>query len=1373
MKRKGLLKCLSTVLVLCMILSCVSFSFATAGAASIGETSIVSASSATADDNFTWDNASVYFLLTDRFKNGNTSNDHSYNRGLDKNGNVVSGIDTRGTFHGGDFAGVTQAINEGYFDDLGVNAIWISAPYEQIHGYVVGGNENPSYAHYSYHGYYVLDYTQTDANFGTAEEFGTLVDTAHEHGIRVILDIVMNHSGYNSLYDMDEYGYGTVKSGWENDYFSHQNINNTTYHSYIDYDSSTADWANWWGADWIRCGVAGYTAGGGDNLTMSLAGLPDFKTESTATVGIPNILKTKWTKEGRLSQETNELSAYLSKTGKKQTVTNTISYWLSTWVRDYGVDGFRCDTAKHVDLASWKTLKDTCVDALKEWRQNNPSKPGADWDEDFWMTGECWDHNIGYGYDSYYTQGGFDSMINFETQGGGLLSSDKIKDIYNGYASAINSNDKFNQLSYISSHDSTLARGNLISTGSAFLLLPGGIQIFYGDETNRPLVSGVPNDGNGGAGHSLRSDMNWDSADSAVLAHWQKVGTFRNNHVSIGAGDNTDLSTTSGYAFGRTYSKNGVTDKAAGCIYASSNTSVTIDVSSLWADGQYLVNAYDQSSATVTNGKVTFNSGANGTILIQEPDGRPLMSVKGEPKFSGTQTVTVSLEECTSAKCSIDGGNKFIVKDGDSFTIGNTAYDGDTIKITLEGENEKGSAKSEFTFVKVAQGQSTTDPTTTTQPAEKAKITVKTWDGSAPYAYVWTGSSTALNGAWPGKQMTQKDSDGNYVLELDTTETYNVVLNNGSGTQSADLKNLNGASVLEVTNSSYNSKIVSTGSSGGGSTEPTEDSVVIHVKPYNSSTVPYIYVWDDDKTEHLGAWPGTKLSEKDEDGNYIVTIPNTSSVNAILNLGSGNGQTGDITGITGEVLLTVTNEGCTSYKLEKIETPLSGMALLKKEAREVKIMTASDYTSASWSTVSSLMTSADALIAQGDAADETAITEMTAKLQSAKSALKLAQPKLTYAVSGKDTIKGISVADADVTVNVGGKDYKVKSDDVTGEFVATGVTVTSSSTIKVSVSRNGLSADTYSYNMSNGNIESGETPTSPTVPATTAPVTTVPATTAPVTTAPVTTAPVTTVPATTAPVTTAPVTTAPVTTVPATTAPATDELKVTASSNIFPTATKTFNKDEGTITVSYKLTSDMDAVDTQWKLTYDNTKLEFSASDNMSGGVQTITPSAGKNLVFNNTDNYIKGNFSTLNLVPFENNADFVSVTFNIIGTGEAEINLDLEILSLGYFDSSDNFYHASIVDYSRMQDISNVKGFENASISTSTNLESNIMFGDVNGDGYVKIDDVTLVLKYVVGLENFSSLQIKAADVDKDGTVNVKDATLIQKYIADMIKEF
>lgn len=1326
MKRKGFSKCMSAVLVLCMILSCVSFSFATAGAAAVDGKSSVSASSS--GDGFSWDNASVYFLLTDRFKNGNTSNDHSYNRGLDQNGNVVSGIDTRGTFHGGDFAGVTQAINEGYFNDLGVNALWISAPYEQLHGYVVGGNSNPSFAHYSYHGYYVLDYTQTDANFGTAAEFETLVDTAHEHGLRVILDIVMNHAGYNSLYDMNEYGFGTVKAGWESDYFCHTKVSNELYHSYIDYESSAADWAKWWGPDWIRCGVAGYTKGGGDDLTRSLEGLPDFKTESSAVVGIPEILKTKWTKEGRLSQETNELASYLSKNGKTQTVTNTISYWLSTWVREYGVDGFRCDTAKHVDLASWKTLKNTCVDALKEWRKNNPSKPGADWDEDFWMTGECWNHNIGYGYDGYYTQGGFDSMINFETQGGGLFTSSTIKDVYNGYASAINSNDKFNQLSYISSHDSTLARGNLISTGSAFLLLPGGIQIFYGDETNRPLASGVSFDGNGGAGHSLRSDMNWDSIDSTVLAHWQKVGTFRNNHISVGAGSNTDLPTTSGYAFGRVYDKNGVSDKVAGCIYAGSNSDVTIDVSALWADGQYLVNAYDQSSATVQGGKVTFNSGANGVILIQEPDGRPLMSVKGNAQFSGTQTVTVSLEECTSAKCSIDGGNKFIVKNGDRFTIGNTAYDGDTITITLEGENEKGSAKTECCFKKVAQGQDTTDPTSPTEPAKKASITVKTWDGSAPYAYVWTGTSTALNGAWPGKQLTQKNADGTYTLSLDTTEKYNVVLNNGSGTQSGDLKNLYGASVLEVTDSSYNSKIVSTESQGSGG-EVTEDSVIIHVKSFDGSA-PNLYVWDDDDTAINGAWPGNALSEKDEDGNYILTIPNKTSVNAIIN--KNGSQSGDITGITGEVLITVTNAECTAYKLEKIEAPISGMALLKKEAREVKAMTASDYTSESWSAVSSLMVSVDALVAQGDAADETAITEMTAKLQSAKSALKLVPARLIYAVAGQSTVKGVAVPAADVTAVIGGKSFSVKADDVTGEFVITGASVSSSTKIKVSVSRNGITADDYTYSMTSGNI-SGETPTSPTLP---------------------------------------PVT-EPVTTVPVTTTPAADELKVTATSNIFPLATKTYNKEDGTVTVSYKLSSNMKAVNAQWTMTYDNTKLEYKPGNNISGGTQTITPAAGDNLVFSHSGNKIKGNFSNLKLLSFGDGSDFVSVTFNIIGSGEAEVKLDLEILSLAYYDADNKLHTASIVDYSAKQDVSGIKGFENAAINVSTVFESDIMMGDVNNDGSVKIDDVTLVLKYAVNLADFSSEQRKAADVNYDGQINVKDATLIQKYIAKMITEF
>ena len=90
------------------------------------------------ETKFSWDNATVYFALTDRFNNGDTSNDYSYGRGLDQNGNVQEGYENNpGGFHGGDLKGLTQKLKEGYFKDLGVNAIWITAPYEQIHGFML------------------------------------------------------------------------------------------------------------------------------------------------------------------------------------------------------------------------------------------------------------------------------------------------------------------------------------------------------------------------------------------------------------------------------------------------------------------------------------------------------------------------------------------------------------------------------------------------------------------------------------------------------------------------------------------------------------------------------------------------------------------------------------------------------------------------------------------------------------------------------------------------------------------------------------------------------------------------------------------------------------------------------------------------------------------------------------------------------------------------------------------------------------------------------------------------------------------------------------------------------------------------------------
>ena len=990
-------------------------------------------------DTFSWDNASVYFLLTDRFKNGNTSNDHSYNRGLTESGSVASINDTRATFHGGDFAGITQTIEDGYFDDLGINALWISAPYEQIHGYLVGDNSSPSYPHYSYHGYYVLDYTQTDANFGTEEEFQTLVDTAHEHGIRIVIDIVMNHAGYNSIYDMNEFGFGTLTSNWANTYYNYNNVSNSTYHANIDYDTSSSDWGNWWGADWIRCGVAGYTAGGSDDLTRTLEGLPDFKTESTSKVSIPPILANKWKAEGRYDSEVANMQAYFTQYGYSWTVTNCISYWLSSWVRDYGVDGMRCDTAKHVDKSSWAVLSDMSTEALNTWRSNNPDNVAGSWTDDFWMTGEAWDHTIGSGYDSYFTTGKFDSMINFATCGGGSLGSSSLASTYQSYADAINSNSSFNQLSFISSHDEVLAgtSQDMIYMGSAFLLLPGGVQTFYGDESGRDAVSGISFDGSGGAGHSLRSDMNWDDMDETTLSHWQKVGTFRNNHIAVGAGQNTTPSTTSGAGFVRTYSKGSVTDRVAGVVGASANTNVTIDVSAGWADGESVVNYYDYSSATVSGGKVTFNSGANGTILIADPDGKPLVTFTGESTFTtNTETITAHIEDADYAIVSVDGAKKFKVYDGDTFEIGATAYAGDTISVAYTATNENGDISGTATFKKGTSG-GTTDYT--------AKVHVKNSDGSIPYIYAWEGTSTALNGSWPGAAVsTDSDGDGYYDITFDTTNTYNVIVTNSSGSwQTADIAGLRGEVWITATPSTgaYNIDQQSI---------KNDDSVTIVIVPYSGASAPYLYVWSG-STTYNGAFPGKQVTTKNSDGNYVFTVEGVSSVNCITSNGSNQSQSGNITGLTGTSTITFTGSSYASDYTVSTEETVSDFDAMKKVARSIKNLTASDYTATTYNAMYSYIATADALVEQGeDTADPTAVTACYNNMVTAKAALVAASPVVKSANTSTKVVSGTAPYGSTVTIKSGSSSYTGVADEITGEFSITVPGITNGTVLTLS-----------------------------------------------------------------------------------------------------------------------------------------------------------------------------------------------------------------------------------------------------------------------------------------------------------------------------------
>ena len=140
-------------------------------------------------NDFDWDESVVYFMVTDRFFDGNESN------------NTASGADTYGDnpglYHGGDFAGVTTKLD--YLQDLGVNTIWITPIVENVKGVAVTdeGSEDVPY-NAAYHGYWASDFTKLNPTLGTTEEFKTMISEAHKRGMRIMVDIVVNHAGYGT-----------------------------------------------------------------------------------------------------------------------------------------------------------------------------------------------------------------------------------------------------------------------------------------------------------------------------------------------------------------------------------------------------------------------------------------------------------------------------------------------------------------------------------------------------------------------------------------------------------------------------------------------------------------------------------------------------------------------------------------------------------------------------------------------------------------------------------------------------------------------------------------------------------------------------------------------------------------------------------------------------------------------------------------------------------------------------------------------------------------------------------------------------------------------------------------------------------------------
>jgi alpha-amylase len=509
---------------------------------------------------FIWEGANLYFLMTDRFNNGDKTNDINFGR--------TKPVAKERGYQGGDIRGIIKKIDEGYFQKLGTNVIWLTPIVEQIKE---GVDEGYGF-NYGFHGYWTRDWTNLDPSCGSKKDLSELVSKAHAQGIRIMLDAVINHTG--PVTDVDPV----------------------------------------WPSEWVRTEpVCTYNNFQNNTLCVLVKNLPDIKTESDENVNLPPFLVEKWKKEGRYEKEMASLDAFFKRTGYPKAPKYYIIKWLTDYIIEFGIDGYRCDTVKHTNEEVWAAFKTQCEYAFDLWKKNNPTKVLDD--NKFYTIAEVYNYIINNGqlFDfsdkkvNYY-QNGFNAMINFDFK---WNAKDSYETLFSHYSNKLNTDLKgYSVLNYVSSHDDGAPfdpkREKVIEAGTKLLLSPGISQTYYGDETARSLVvDGAKGDA------TLRSFMNWNdlktkSETQKILLHWQKLGQFRKNHPAIGAGIHNQISAQP-YVFSRTFSKEKISDQVIIGLNLP-NGKKEIPVGTIFKNGSKVKDTYSGKTGIVNNGKVVLDS---------------------------------------------------------------------------------------------------------------------------------------------------------------------------------------------------------------------------------------------------------------------------------------------------------------------------------------------------------------------------------------------------------------------------------------------------------------------------------------------------------------------------------------------------------------------------------------------------------------------------------------------------------------------------------------------------------------------------------------------------------------------------------------------
>jgi neopullulanase len=277
----------------------------------------------------------VYFVLPDRFANGDSSND----RGGIRGDRLKNGFDpaAKGFFHGGDLKGLRDKLP--YLKGMGVTAIWFAPIFQNKPVQGPSGDESAGY-----HGYWVTDFTRPDAHFGTRAEFKAFVDAAHGMGMKVYMDIITNHTA-----DVIRYADGDAT--------------NYEYRSRGDYPYSTRGKAD---GPRINAGFMGDE----DSSEANFARLtdPNYAYQPVVPAAEKNVKVPAWLNDpihyhnrGN-SSFTGEDSRFGDFSGLDDLFTEhprvrqgMIDIY-GAWIDDFGIDGFRIDTARHVDPGFWQVF---------------------------------------------------------------------------------------------------------------------------------------------------------------------------------------------------------------------------------------------------------------------------------------------------------------------------------------------------------------------------------------------------------------------------------------------------------------------------------------------------------------------------------------------------------------------------------------------------------------------------------------------------------------------------------------------------------------------------------------------------------------------------------------------------------------------------------------------------------------------------------------------------------------------------------------------------------------------------------------------------------------------------------------------------------